>query len=139
MLTGVHFILTYICNYECDHCFLYCSPSTIGTFTSNQVKAVLDELKNIKTGEVVYFEGGEPFLFHPLLLECITYANDSGYRTGVVTNTYWATSEQDAELWLRPLQEAGLSILEVSDDTFHNRDESVSTLEHATAAARNLG
>lgn len=26
MLTGIHFILTYTCNFECDHCFLYCSP-----------------------------------------------------------------------------------------------------------------
>ena len=30
MLTGIHFILTYTCNFECDHCFLYCSPKSKG-------------------------------------------------------------------------------------------------------------
>ena len=30
MLTGVHFLLTYACNYECDHCFLYCGPLSRG-------------------------------------------------------------------------------------------------------------
>lgn len=26
MLTGVHLLLTYTCNFACDHCFLYCGP-----------------------------------------------------------------------------------------------------------------
>ena len=33
MLTGIHFLLTYSCTSECDHCFLYCSPNAKGTFT----------------------------------------------------------------------------------------------------------
>jgi len=26
MIKEVHFLLTYTCNFECDHCFLYCGP-----------------------------------------------------------------------------------------------------------------
>ena len=47
MLTGVHFLLTYTCNFECDHCFLYCSPWSQGTFTISQVTDVLEESKKI--------------------------------------------------------------------------------------------
>ena len=58
MLNDIHFLLTYTCNYECDHCFLYCSPQSKGTFTLEQIKNVLDEA--VKTGKIewIYFEGG---------------------------------------------------------------------------------
>ena len=97
MLTGVHFILTYMCNFECDHCFLYCSPRSKGTFSLNQVRDALEELQKIGTIEAVAFEGGEPFLFYPLLLESIKGATDKGFDTAIETNSYWATTEYDAE------------------------------------------
>ncbi len=138
MLTGVHFILTYMCNFECDHCFLYCSPKTKGTFTLNQVKAVFAELEKIGTIDTVAFEGGEPFLFHPLLLACVKSASEKGFKTAIETNTYWATTEEDAALWLRPLRDSGLSVLEVSDDSFHHGDEIANSAKRAMASAENL-
>jgi MoaA/NifB/PqqE/SkfB family radical SAM enzyme len=74
LLTGIHFILTYACNFECDHCFLYCSPKSQGTFTISQVASVLDEAQKIGTVEWIFYEGGEPFLFFPLLNESIKRA-----------------------------------------------------------------
>ena len=59
MLSQIHFLLTYSCNFECDHCFLYCSPKSEGTFTINQIKSVLDEALKIETIDWIYFEGGE--------------------------------------------------------------------------------
>lgn len=139
MITGVHFILTYQCNFECDHCFLYCSPRSEGTFTINQVRDVFKELQKIGTIEDVCFEGGEPFLFYPLLLECIRLANNKGFKTAIETNTYWATTEEDAELWLRPIRDSGLSMLEVSDDTFHHGEEADNSAKRAFSAAKKIG
>ncbi|MCK4723487.1 MAG: radical SAM protein, partial [Dehalococcoidia bacterium] len=79
---------------------MYSGPDAKGTFTLSQMRQVLDELIKIGTIEIVYFEGGEPFLFYPLMVEGIRIARDVGFKTGVVTNSYWATSEEDAELWL---------------------------------------
>ncbi|MHA2344995.1 MAG: 4Fe-4S cluster-binding domain-containing protein [Candidatus Hodarchaeales archaeon] len=62
MVSSVHFLFTYTCLFECDHCFLYCSPSSEGTFTHKQMEEVFSDLKNIKTLSIIYFEGGEPFL-----------------------------------------------------------------------------
>ncbi len=138
-MTGIHFILTYMCNFECDHCFLYCSPRSEGAFTLAQVRDVLEELQKIGTIETVGFEGGEPFLFHPLLVECIKLAADAGFETAIETNTYWATTEEDAELWLRPLRDRGLSMLEVSDDAFHHGEEIANSAKRASAAAKKLG
>ncbi len=138
MLASVHFILTYMCNFQCDHCFLYCSPSSKGVFTLSQVADVLDELQKLGTIKSVGFEGGEPFLFHPLLLESVRLAHGKGFKTAIQTNCYWATKEEDAELWLSPLQGSGLSILEVSDDTFHHGEEVSNSAKRAVSAAHNI-
>ncbi len=61
MLTGIHFLLTYTRNLECDHCFVCSGPKAKGTLTLNQIQRILDELTKIGMIEQVYFEGGEPF------------------------------------------------------------------------------
>ncbi|MFW6118463.1 MAG: radical SAM protein [Chloroflexota bacterium] len=139
MLTGIHFLLSYKCDLECDHCFVYSSPQAEGTFTLDQLKKVFDELAKIETVQQVYFEGGEPFLFYPLMYEGIRIAHDMGLNTGIVTNAYWATSVEDAELWLKPLRELGLSDISISDDEFHYEAKEASPAKHALNAARRLG
>lgn len=139
MLTGIHFLLTYACNLECDHCFLYCGPRAAGTFTVDQIRETLREARKIGSVEWIYFEGGEPFLYYPLMLEGIKLARDLGFRTGVVTNAYWATSERDAELWLRPFWELGVSDLSISDDSFHYAEERENPARKALSLSRRRG
>jgi hypothetical protein len=139
MLNGVHFILTYMCSSECDHCFVYGSPRAKGTFTLKQLKRVFTELPRIGTIESVYFEGGEPFLFYPLMVEGMKLAREMGFKTGIVTNACWANSLKDAELWLKPLSELGLSDLSVSEDSFHSEEGEESKAGYAVAAAKKLG
>lgn len=138
MLKEIHFLLTYTCTYECDHCFLYCSPRSQGVFTLAQVDQVLDEAKKIGTVEKICFEGGEPLMFFPLLVHSIKKARVMGFQVGLVTNAYMSTSVADAELWLRPLLEAGMDSLSVSDDEFHS-EEKDSPAKRAQAAAQRLG
>lgn len=62
-----------------------------------------------------------------------------GFKTGIVTNAYGAVSEEDAELWLKPLAEAGLNYLSVSNDTFHYGDKTDNAAALAVAVAERLG
>jgi hypothetical protein len=139
MLTGIHLLLSYKCDLECDHCFVYSSPEAKGTYTLSQMKEVFKELVKMGTVESVYFEGGEPFLFFPLMYEGMKMARDMGVKTGLVTNAYWAVSEEDAQLWLKPLRDLGISDVSVSDDVFHHEEGGVSPAQHALNAARKLG
>jgi hypothetical protein len=139
MLTGIHFLLTYACNFECDHCFLYCSPTSQGTFTIRQVAKVLDEAGKIGTVKWIFYEGGEPFLFFPLLNESIRLARAKGFEVGVVTNAYGAISEEDAELWLRPLAKSGVTFLSISNDAFHYGEASANPATIASVVAKRLG
>ncbi|MBA7600088.1 hypothetical protein ES703_07135 [subsurface metagenome] len=61
MLTGIHFLLTYMCNLECDHCFVYSGPDAKGTLTLDQIRKVLNEATKIGTINWIYFEGGAMF------------------------------------------------------------------------------
>ena len=139
MLTGVHLLLSYKCDSECDHCFVYSGPQAKGTFTLAQVKEALNQAAEIGTVKSVYFEGGEPFLFYPLMLEGVRIARNMGFKIGVVTNAYWATSQDDAQLWLRPLLDLGISDLSISDDAFHHEGKEMSSARRALDAARKLG
>ena len=138
-LTGVHLLLSYKCTNECDHCFVWSSPRAGGTITLEMLTTVLDQAEALGTVTDVYFEGGEPFLFYPLLVEGIRRAKGRGFSTGAVTNCYWATAEPDAELWLRPLGELGVADLSVSSDAFHSGEEEDPRPGFAVEAARSLG
>jgi len=139
MLTGVHILLTYKCTGECDHCFLHCGPRCEGTFTLRQLRQLMLEIKQIGTIDTVYFEGGEPFLFYAVLLEGLRMVRDAGLQPGIVTNGYWATSEEDAEQWLRPMLNLGIADFSVSDDEFHSSKGNQSPGAIAHRAAKKLG
>jgi hypothetical protein len=139
MLTGVHFLLTYQCTYECDHCFLYCGPRAEGTFTLEQLRQVYAEVDRIPSVEWIYFEGGEPFLYYPLMIEGMKMARARGLKIGIVTNNYWATAVEDAELWLRSVKEIEIEDLSLSDDEFHSGEDAGETpAAFARAAAEKL-
>jgi MoaA/NifB/PqqE/SkfB family radical SAM enzyme len=138
-LTGVHFLLTYRCTLQCDHCFVRSSPAARGTFTLAQVERVLTEAERIGTVTRVYFEGGEPFLYHGLLVAAVLAAGNRGFETGVVTNGYFSESVEDAVLYLEPLARLGLADLSVSADTFHCREGDERLPENTVRAAERLG
>ena len=99
-LTGIHFLLTMACTNECDHCFLYCSPRSEGVFTVPNMESLLEQATQFPNMEYIYFEGGEPFLHYPLLLRGAESARKHGFKVGIVTNCYWATSRENALIWL---------------------------------------
>jgi len=140
MLTGIHVLLTYKCTNECDHCFLHCGPWCEGTFTLHQLRELIREIARIPTVDTVYFEGGEPFLFYPLLLDALRLVRSAGLKSGIVTNGYWATSPEDVELWLRPMLDMGIADFSVSVDDFHSSkgENSPGAIAFRTAAKLGL-
>jgi hypothetical protein len=106
--------------------------------TLPQIRSVLNESRKIGTVEWIYFEGGEPFLFYPSMLEGVKLARDMGFQVGIVTNAYGAISEDDAVVWLQPLADLGVASLNISDDSFHY-GQGDTPAKHGLAVARMLG
>ena len=138
VLTGIHILLTLKCTSECEHCFLHCGPSREATFTIGQLRTLIGQIEKLGTVGTVYFEGGEPFLFYPLLLEGLRLARAAGFDAGIVTNGYWATSVRDGLHWLTPIRDLGIVDFSVSDDGFHRLDGSDRRAEFARQAALEL-
>jgi hypothetical protein len=137
-ITGLHILLTYQCTFECEHCFAWGSPWQSGTLTLQGIRSILKQAKETGFIQSIYFEGGEPFLYYPILLEGVREAASQGFHVGIVTNSYWATTLEDAIQWLQPL--AGLvEDLSVSSDLFHYSEKISQQAQNASAAASKLG
>ena len=137
-LSGLHLLLSYQCTLACDHCFVWGSPWQTGTMTGEQIDHILDEGQRLGTIRSIYFEGGEAFLFYPILLEGVRQAKGRGFDVGVVSNAFWATSYEDALTWLRPF--VGLLFdFTVSFDGYHWQDQYGPFVANALRAAGELG
>ncbi len=137
-LTGLHILTTYQCTLQCDHCFVWGSPWQQGTMPLDRIREILRQAKHLGTVKSIYFEGGEPFLYYASLLEAVRVTATLGFRTGIVSNGYWATSQPDAVAFLRPF--AGLlDDLSISSDLYHWSEPLSQQAEHARGAAEALG
>jgi hypothetical protein len=137
-LSGLHLLVTYECNYECDHCFVWGGPAQSGTMTEETVEHILRQAGELDTIEWIYFEGGEPFLHYQLLRSGVRLARERGFKVGIVTNAYWATTDAEAMEWLQPF--AGVvEDLAISDDAYHGSKEGLRKTHIARQAAEHLG
>jgi hypothetical protein len=136
-LSGLHLLLTYQCTFKCDHCFVWGGPYQTGTMTLDTVDHILAEAERLGTIEWIYFEGGEAFLYYALLRSGVLRAKAQGFKVGIVTNAYWANSENDALEWLRPIA-GSLDDLSISSDGYHGGSEGYRNPEIAATAARKL-
>jgi MoaA/NifB/PqqE/SkfB family radical SAM enzyme len=137
-INEIDFLLTYTCNLECDHCFVFGSPKAKGVMKIADVRKILREAKRYGSIDWIYFEGGEPVLYYPILLWGLREAKKIGFKTGFITNAYWATSLQDALEWLKPISKIGISDAIISSDLFHYGKDEENLSEYASQAARKL-
>ncbi len=137
-LDGLHFMLNWQCIFECDHCFVWGGPQQSGVWRLDDLRQALDQAQNLGTVEWIYFEGGEPFLVYPLLLQAVAEARQRGFKVGIVTNAYWATDPHDAQDWLRSL--AGqVDDFSISSDLYHYSEVLSRQAQNASQAAQAVG
>jgi len=139
-LRELHLLFTYQCTFECDHCFVWGSPSQTGTMTLAQVRAIFDQGEALGGIEGVCLEGGEPAMYYSAVLETARLASEKGWWVDVLTNAYWATSHEDALVFLRPLARRGrVRTLYISEDGYHGVSSDGGPTRTAGRAAQELG
>ncbi len=99
----------------------------------------VEEAAELPGMEWISVTGGEPFLLYDEMLRIIRHASELGLKTECVTNCYWATSREEAEEKLRKLVEAGLDVINISVDDFHQRFIPFERVENCYEAAKRLG
>ena len=136
-LSGLHLLMTYECNYDCDHCFVWGGPAQQGTMTDETIRHILGQAGELGTIEWIYFEGGEAFLNYELLCFGVQLAKELGFKVGVVTNAYWATTHAEAVEWLQPFAGA-VEDLSISHDAYHGSVDGPQSTHIARQAAEHL-
>ncbi len=136
-LSSLHLLLTYQCNLECDHCFVWGSPWQTGTMNLQSIQNILQQAKDVGSVKSIYFEGGEPFLFYPILLRGVQAAASAGFQVGLVTNAYWATMVEDAIEWLKPFKGL-IRDVSISSDLYHSNEKLSQLAKNAQAAGAEL-
>ena len=138
LLSGLHLLVTYECNYECDHCFTWGGPSQNGTMKVETIENILGQAVELGSIEWIYFEGGEAFLHFQVLRAGIRLARECGFKTGIVSNAHWATSDEEAMKWLQPFAGA-VEDLSISHDAYHGSEIGARQTHIGRRVARQLG
>jgi radical SAM protein with 4Fe4S-binding SPASM domain len=99
--------LTFRCQNNCVHCYAG-GPHATPELTTQQWKHVIDKLKHIGVF-IVTFTGGEPTLREDLP-ELLTYAQNRGIVTGLITN---GRRLQD-QSYVKTLETAGLDFVQIT-------------------------
>jgi hypothetical protein len=102
-----------------------------------QIHEILRQARDVEGLDWIYFEGGEPFLYYPILLRGVQMATAMGFQVGIVSNAYWATTREDALAWLKPFADL-IEDLSISSDLYHYSEINTTQVKNAGAAAAEL-
>lgn len=138
-LYRVGLILTEQCNIACAHCWFGSNPRKTSRMSLGEALGYIDQVSEIPTVEWISISGGEPFLFPEMLKQIILSASRKGLYTECVTNCFWAKSEAATFKTLLPLKDAGLNVLNISTDDFHQTHLPFSFVRNCYQVSRRLG
>ena len=135
----VGLILTEQCNLSCSHCWFSSGPDKESRMGMDDALGYIDQAREIPTVKWISITGGEPFLLQGMLQRVISFATKQGLRTECVTNCFWAESEQKAATILKRLQHAGLEVINISSDDFHQDQLPFERVLNCYRASQRLG
>lgn len=135
----VGLILTERCNASCDHCCIEAGPDRTVLMEPEEAEDYIEQALEISTVQWISFSGGEPLLFPKMLQRLVVFASGRGLRTECVTNCFWAENEETALSLLKSLQRAGLEVVNISTDDFHQRHVPFQRVYHCYWTAKHLG
>jgi len=99
----------------------------------------INQAHEIPTVKLISITGGEPFLFPEILKKIISFAANSGLCTECVTNSFWAKTELSAINVLKDLRSAGLNVIDISVDDFHQSQIPFGRVRNCFNAAKRVG
>lgn len=134
-LNSLHFLLTYKCTVRCDHCFVFGDPGNKGSISKEHLAEWIDQASTTGSIKWIFFEGGEPFLFPEVLALGLRRAKKHRFKTGIVSNGFWARTAGSGLETLKPLADK-IDYLQISSDRLHGEEKAA---RHAIAAAESLG
>jgi organic radical activating enzyme len=127
-------LLTLQCTAECMHCGTNSSPRVKSRLTEATAARLIDEAAQADY-HVIAFTGGEPLLYGQSLFDLVRRAARYGLATRVVSNAYWARTDDSAARIVGALAAAGLKEINFSTGDQHARFVPMSNVIRAARAS----
>ena len=112
-------LTTDTCTAKCAHCSMNSSPTRRGKLTAEEICDYVDQAASSTAISMVIFAGGEPLLLGKDLFRVLRHVRNSGMRSRLITNAYWANTQETAGEVTSALCDSGLDELNISIDDFH--------------------
>lgn len=128
--------LTQKCTANCSVCCFECNPNRTEAIDLEQLTAYIQSSKTVGSIDTISFTGGEAFLLYDKLIELSKLCVQAGKNTTVITNGFWANSQESAETKMLVLKQAGVGEIAVSYDEFHGEYIPVQNIVNYIKAAK---
>lgn len=81
----LHLYITNACNLKCPHCYMYSGKAKEDELSSEEIKDLLTEYKNLNKGLSITISGGEPSVRKDFL-DILKFAKELGLKINLLTN-----------------------------------------------------
>jgi MoaA/NifB/PqqE/SkfB family radical SAM enzyme len=138
-LRNVGLLVTFHCQASCAHCILRAGPDRHEEVSMENARNWIRQIAEYRDNYVYILSltGGEPFHNLNLLREIMEYAADLKLYISVITNGFWATSQEKAKQILQSLPK--ICFMSVSTDLYHQVYIPFENVKNAIRATKELG
>jgi organic radical activating enzyme len=126
------------CNVKCDHCVAADELSQNVKMEFNKAKAIIEEMAHYNvTG--ISFTAGEPLLFFNDISNLIELCNKNGIYSRIVTNGFWAKTQEHSDEIVSELMVSGLAQLRISFSRWHQKNINRENIVNAASSCLKYG
>ncbi len=126
------------CNIKCDHCVAADALSRNERMDIHRAKAIIEEMAQYHvTG--ISFTAGEPILFFNDIRNLVQLCNENGIYSRIVTNGYWAKTQEHSDKIVSELMLSGLSQLRISSSRWHQKNIDRENIVNAASSCQKYG
>jgi organic radical activating enzyme len=135
-LRNIALMMTYKCTIACPHCVVEGGPHRREEVKLSDAVDWIKQVKDYRNGHILglAITGGEPFYNLENLTKISEFANSQGLIVSVVTNAFWATTEENAAKIIEDLP--AIQMISFSTDTYHKRAIPVENIKNGVSAAK---
>lgn len=134
--TTLTLVITRRCSAQCRNCCSQCSPYKQQEIPLDDAIGYIDKALNaFPSIKVLVITGGECMLNVEKLNEIISYGNKYGLVVRIVTNCFWATSQEKADRLVEALVKNGLQEINFSTGDEHQEFVPLENIVYAVIAS----
>lgn len=135
-LKNLGLLITYKCQVACPHCVIEAGPHRKEEMMLSDAFNWIKQISSYRSGyiKVLALTGGEPFYNINHLNAISSFAEKCDLFVSVVTNAFWASTQQEAIGIFKELP--SIKMLSISTDVYHLASIPLKRIKNAIMAAR---